>query len=165
MAPSAHKMSTGRYRASTMREATIPMTPWCQSSPYSTSPTLSGQFSACSCAAVKMRSSSARRAVFISSSLPARGAASSCSEASSSSCARRGLPNRPAALIRGARLNTTCPAPRTAAGAYPLTAFSAASPGRRASAIFSRPFLTRMRFCPVRGTMSARVPRATRSSV
>ena len=111
-----------------------------------------------------MRSSSSRRWVLRASRCWARRRASTWSLLRNSWRAVSAAPMRPAALMRGARRKTTCPALRRAAASEPLTVLRAAMPGRAASASLSSPPRTRMRFCPPRRMTSASVPRATRSS-
>ena len=96
---------TGRPVFSTKREATMPMTPGCQSRPQmrmTRSSRMAGSASSCSCAALTISCSVSCRATLISFSLCASSAARSSSSQSTSCNAVTALSIRPAALMRGA---------------------------------------------------------------
>ena len=73
-----------------------------------------------------------------------------------------GSPILPGAFRRGASLKAKSSA---VISEVPIlaTSFIAFIPGHRVLATMPSPLFTRMRFCPRRGTLSATVPRATRS--
>ena len=70
---------------------------------------------------------------------------------------------RPAALMRGPRWKPTWPALTGPSVSRWATSLRARTPGRWAWASASRPWRTRMRLAPVRGTTSQTVASATRS--
>ena len=158
--------TTGRLYRSTRREATIPITPSCQSAPataYARRARCSGvHLSTCAIASRRMRPSTAWRSLLSASSESARRRASFSSSVRRSSSAARGWPSLPAALRRGARRNPTAPA-STLAGSTPAARMSARRPGFAVRASARSPAIAKERFSSTSGTTSAIVASATRS--
>ena len=156
---------TGRPYFSTRREATIPMTPWCQPLPHSSmtrSSVRPGSAASISSTAFSIFCSVSWRRALISFSRWARTAARAGSSHRTSCKAAAALSIRPAALSRGAMPKLTLSAV-TGLPARPTSSSRAARPGRSVCCRCCRPALTMVRFSPVRGMTSAMVPMAARS--
>ena len=143
--PSSETTTTGRWWRSTSREATIPTTPGCQSSPASTSPgasrSASGSSRRAASAAVSTSRSRARRSELARPSSTAISSARASSSVSISSTPASARYRRPAALILGASRNARSPSSNCVGSHFdaadqrpqPRLAASAASPPARAS--------------------------------
>jgi hypothetical protein len=79
-----------------------------------------------------------------------------------SSTARRACPRRPTALRRGPTAKPMSSAWISGLSQTPATCSKAFMPSEQRSRRLPRPYLTMMRFSPVRGTTSAMVPRAAK---
>ncbi len=157
----------GRWNRSTTRDATIPTTPGCQPG-------------RCEDEAARPRPHARRRVgerlfedapldllprLVLAVELLGQRAASAASDVSSSRTPRPASSSRPAALIRGASRNPTCPAPTGVPCAIPATLLQGRARRAAASGPAPRaPSGTRIRLAPTSGTTSATVPSATRSS-
>ena len=153
----------GRLNSSLRRDAHRPMTPGCQVGDDRMSE--AGSSSCCLTmfrASVSMLRSRCWRRVFSSSILRAMAMASSSLPVRSSCTDSSASAMRPAALSRGARRKPIMLA-ATGPSGMPHRFLRALMPGRHPWAIISSPLRTKIRFSSSIGTISAMVPRATRS--
>ncbi|OPX81554.1 MAG: hypothetical protein A4E52_02191 [Pelotomaculum sp. PtaB.Bin013] len=164
VSPSKAIKRTGREKRSTKREATMPITPWCQPAEASTitfSSAIPGRLLSMARDSCKTFASISCLTLFPACNSLANSHASPTLSVSNSRAAKSGLPIRPAAFMRGASRKPTSLLPSISL--TPLTLIKAWSPGLAEFASIDNPCLTRMRFSPCRGTMSAIVPRQQRS--
>ena len=162
-APSSSAITTqGRRQRSTSREATIPTTPGCQSSPATTMAPWLAWGSQAASAADRMRVSASRRSRLSRSSSRAISSARPSSSVSSSSSAASARRIRPAALMRGpSRKPRWCSV--SSPSSTPATAMSARRPGLRVRESARTPSRAMRRFSSRSGTRSQTVASAARS--
>ena len=142
--PSSETTTTGRWWRSTSREATIPITPGCQSSPARTSPGASRRGSGSSRRAASAAASTSRsralRSEFARPSSTAISSALASSSVSISSTPASARYSRPAALIRGANRNARSLSSNRV-GSHFEAAINARNPTRLVLRISTRPRL------------------------
>ena len=148
-----------------MRDATIPRTPGCQPRAPKTMPAsreASKFFASSSSACCRICFSTSCRSRFWASNSRASSSASIRLSVINKRKAFSAVASLPAAFKRGPSRKPISSG--ITGGVTPATSISFATPGRRDRSIMVEPLFTKTRLSPCRGTMSATVPSATKSS-